>query len=379
MQTTTRQRITVFVFAAALLGVLLARLTEELMGPAPCAVRPPDWTALPPPPQPEVAGARLRVVVYNLRVGMGEKVRPLASRARVQRNLSGIAAFIQQSTAPAVPDVVALNEADFASRRSAWVDQPAYVAAELERRTGVAFQVVRGTSWTRGIPGMEVHFGNAVLVRHPVVAAETCIFGSRCQDLLAHEVEQPLEVGRWFGAEPRSVLRLTLEIGGRLVDVLVSHLDAFAADRRARQAAELTRRFLRAGTTSILLGDLNATDGVMQERRVYGPYDPTLERLGQAGLLDARVVAAARARVADLAPWATFPAQRPVWPLDAVLATTDLVPLAVAVIGDGAVSDHRGLRVRYGWLDEDGQGQLVAWAAALRRQAAACVRFPPPV
>jgi len=378
MQTTTRQRIAVFVFAAALLGVLLARMTEELMGPSPCAVRPPDWTLLPPPPQPEVRGPPLRVVVYNVHIGMGARWRPLASRAAVERNLAGIAAFILRSTAPAVPDVVALNEADFESRRSAWVDQPAFIAAELERLTGARFRVVHGTTWTRDIPGLEVHFGNAALVRHPVRSAASCVFGGPCADVLAGESQRPLAVGRWFGEEPRSVLRVTLDVDGHPVDVLVSHLEAFAAARRAAQAAELTRRFLRAGTTSILLGDLNATDGVMLQRRVYGAFDPTLELLDQAGLLDARVVAAARAGAGDLAPWATFPADHPVWPLDAVFATTDLVPLAVDVIGDGVVSDHRGLLVRYGWLDGPGQRQMARWVAMMRRQAEACVRFPHP-
>jgi endonuclease/exonuclease/phosphatase family metal-dependent hydrolase len=377
MQTTTRQRIAVFAFAAALLGVLLARLTEELMGPSPCAVRPPDWTLLPPPPRPEVSGPPLRVVVYNVHVGMGARWRPLASRALVERNLAGIADHIYRATAPALPDVVALNEADFASRRSAWVDQPAFIAAELERLTGETFRVVYGTTWTRDIPGVEVHFGNAALVRRPLRSAESCLFAGPCLDVLSGEVLRPLKVGRWFGEEPRSVLRVTLDVDGHPVDVLVSHLEAFAAERRAGQAAELTRRFLRPGTT-ILLGDLNATDGVMLQRRVYGAYDPTLELLDEAGLLDARVVAAARTGAADLSPWATFPAQRPAWPLDAVFATTDLVPLAVDAIGDGVVSDHRGLRVRYGWLDGEGQRQFRAWVSALRQQAAACVRFPGP-
>jgi endonuclease/exonuclease/phosphatase family metal-dependent hydrolase len=376
MQTTTRQRIAVFAFAAALLGVLLAHMTEELMGPSPCAVRPPDWTQLPPPPRPEVSGAPLRVVLYNVHIGMGARWRPLASRARVERNLAGIADHIYRSTAPASPDVVALNEADFASRRSAWIDQPAFIAAELERLTGETFRVVYGTTWTRDIPGFEVHFGNAALVRRPIVSAESCIFGGPCLDVLSGEVLRPLGVGRWFGEEPRSVLRVALDVEGHSVDVLVSHFEAFAAERRAAQAAELTRRFLRPGSTSILLGDLNATDGVMLQRRVYGTYDPTLERLDDAGLLDARAVAAARTGAADLAPFATFPAGLPLWPLDAVFATTDLVPLAVEVIGDGVVSDHRGLRVRYGWLDEDGRAQLAAWVAALRQQAAACVGFP---
>jgi endonuclease/exonuclease/phosphatase family metal-dependent hydrolase len=377
MQTTTGHRIVVFICAAVLLGLLSARATEELIGASPCA-RPPDWQLLPPPPQPETQGPALQVVLYNVHIGMGAaRWMPVAGRASVERNLSGIAAYIYRSAPPDEPvDLVALNEADFGSRRSAWVDQPAFIAAELERLTGHAYRVVHGTTWTRDIPGLEVHYGNAALVRRPILAAESCVFGGACLDVLSGDLERPLSIGRWFGAEPRSVLRLTLAIDGRQVDVLVSHLEAFASARRAAQAAELTRRFLRPGRTTILLGDLNATDSVMIERRVYGAYDPTLELLGFAGLLDARVFAAARSGAQDLAPWATFPARAPAWPLDAVLATYDLLPLAVDVIGDGEVSDHLGLRVRFAWLGPQELGDLAGWMRWLRRSAAECARFP---
>lgn len=372
------QRVVIFILASALLGLLMARMTEELMGPSPCAFRPPDWTVVAPPPALAPLRPALRVVLYNVHVGMGATWTPLTRREAVHERLAGIARHIHRSTSGGPPvDVVALNEADFASRRSAWVDQSAFIAAELQRLTGHRYQVVHGTTWTREIPGLEVHYGNAVLSRQTVLAAESCGFGGPCVDVMDRELLRPLAPDRWFGEEPRSVLRVTVGVEGRMVDVLVSHLEAFSSALRARQAAELTRRFLRPGRTSLVLGDLNATDGVMIERRVFGAYDPTLEVLGAAGLLDARVLAAARAGAADLAPWATFPAHRPSWPLDAIFATLDVVPLAVDVIGDGRVSDHRGLRVRYAWADARTQRELEAWSRALRQQAAACLRAAP--
>jgi hypothetical protein len=44
----------------------------------------------------------------------------------------------------------------------------------------------------------------------------------------------------------------------------------------------------------------------------------------------------------SLTAWATFPSAAPVWPLDAIFASIDLAPAAVATVGDDA-SDHRGL------------------------------------
>ena len=71
-----------------------------------------------------------------------------------------------------------------------------------------------------------------------------------------------------------------------------------------------------------------------------------------AGVLaDARLLYAATHDLASLAPWATFPARAPRWPLDWVLATTDLAPLAVGTIG-GSASDHRGLAAAYGFVDD---------------------------
>jgi endonuclease/exonuclease/phosphatase family metal-dependent hydrolase len=275
-------------------------------------------------------------------------------------------------------DLVGLNEADFGSRRSGWVDQPAFLAAELTSLTGTTYKVVRGTTWTRDLPGLEVHFGNAVLIRHPVLAAESCVFGGGCLDISAGRPERPLGKGRWFGPEPRSVLRVRVRVGERPVQLLVTHLEAFFPARRAAQAEELTRRFRASGDPTVLAGDINATDGVMNLRRGYGGYDPTLDRLAAAGLVDARVHAAARVGAGDLAPWATYPAERPDWPLDAVLASAQLMPVAVHVIGDGEVSDHRGLYVRYAWSGEEVEQQLEAWQQALaaRRQAGALACAP---
>lgn len=366
------------VLAAMLLALITAGFKGGLWGSAGCALHTPGWNALPPPPVPQgIHRPVLRVVTYNLHAGLGPRWGLWARREAVKNHLRGIAHYIQRSTPVGAPvDLVGLNEADFGSRRSGWLDQPAFLATELKRLTGQRYRVVYGTSWSRNLPGLEVNFGNAALARHPILAAESCIFGGQCLEVSGLELERPLGMDRWFGAEPRSALRLMVSVQGRPLDVLITHLEAFRSGRRAAQAAELTRRFLRFGNPTILLGDLNATDGIMNPRRGHGRYDPTLERLATAGLVDARIHAAARVGAGDLAPWATYPARHPNWPLDGVFATPDLVPLAVHVIGDGTVSDHRGLRVRYAWSDRRTNADLDAWHERLRKhrqaQTAAC-------
>jgi hypothetical protein len=74
--------------------------------------------------------------------------------------------------------------------------------------------------------------------------------------------------------------------------------------------------------------------------------DRTHAILATGSLADASLTFASHGRRTSLAPWATYPANAPVWGLDWVLGSPELAPQAVATIGATA-SDHRGLHVRY--------------------------------
>lgn len=289
----------------------------------------------------------LRAVTYNLHAGLGARWRFFASRHEVERNLRAIAARIASAAPDGAPvDVIALNEADFGSRRSGWLDQAAFLAAELQRLTGHAYHVVRGETWHRNLPGMEVRFGNAALLRHPVLAVESHILGQRrAGEFLA---AGPVSTGRLFGNEPRGVLRVRIDFHGLPLTVLVTHLEAFATAWREAQAAEIMERFTRREETILLLGDMNAAESTITRRCPPATGDRTHHILSSGVLADARVAMAVRTGAGDLSPWATYPAQAPRWPLDGAFATPDLAPRAVRVIGGGE-SDHRGLFVHYGW------------------------------
>ncbi len=115
------------------------------------------------------AGPLLRAVTYNIHSGMGQWWKAAwLSRATVERHLDGIAAAIIGGASAPV-DIVALNEVDFSARRSGGIDQARYLAAVLEQRTGVHYEVVYGLTRERHLPGFEGGYGNAALVRHPVV------------------------------------------------------------------------------------------------------------------------------------------------------------------------------------------------------------------
>jgi endonuclease/exonuclease/phosphatase family metal-dependent hydrolase len=293
----------------------------------------------------------LDVVTYNLHSGLGTRHAFLRRRALVERDLRSIARSIAAAGRDGRgPDVVALNEVDFASRRSAWIDQARFVAGELERITGTAYQVFRGETWRRDVPGLEVRFGNAALVRLPVLRAQACLFDDldHC-DLYGSATpiaRQRSGLLRRMLAEPRGVIRVTVELQGRIADVLVTHLDAFDTRQREAQAATLISRFVAPGRTTVLLGDMNAVPTALTRGRWMFSDDRTHAILAMGDLADASISLASRHGQRSLGAWATYPAGAPVWGLDWVLGSLDLGAEEVAAIGDTA-SDHRGLHVRY--------------------------------
>ncbi|MBV8167641.1 MAG: endonuclease/exonuclease/phosphatase family protein [Alphaproteobacteria bacterium] len=128
-------------------------------------------------------------------------------------------------------DVVALQEVDARHHDSGFLDQWAY----LGERTGY-----------RCVPGISLRthrnvFGNALLSRHPVASV-------RLHDLAI------------FGREPRGAIDADIDVAGRIVRVVATHLGLRNAERR-RQSARLLEvlavRSSPAQTAEILLGDLN--------------------------------------------------------------------------------------------------------------------------
>jgi endonuclease/exonuclease/phosphatase family metal-dependent hydrolase len=317
----------------------------------------------------------LDVATYNLHSGLGGGFALFRSRTTVEGNLRAIARAIAGAAREGgAPDVVGLNEVDFGSRRSGWVDEARFVADELGALTGVSYEVVRGETWRRDVPGFEVRFGNAALVSLPIVESATCAFDDLDRCGLRAPVDGPPPVRRdgLLGRllrEPRGVIRVTVRAGDEPVDVLVTHLEAFAVREREAQAAVLASRFVAPERTTVLLGDMNAVPSVLTRRRWLFSDDRTHAILATGGLADASLSLASRRRQQSLASWATFPAGAPVWGLDWVLGSLDLAPEDATVIGESA-SDHRGLYVRYRRLRDDRE-----ITAARARHARGCAQL----
>jgi endonuclease/exonuclease/phosphatase family metal-dependent hydrolase len=319
--------------------------------PASCLAAAAPWILGAPAafPVEDVHGPVLRSVTYNLHSGLGPQRAFWRSRAVVEGHLRGIAQSIAAAGAEPV-DVVALNEVDFAARRSGGLDQARYLADALERRTGQRYHIVYGETWRRELFGFEVRFGNAVLVRHPVRASAACLYEDAGGCGVGAADDMPgLRAKGWLNRmvrEPRGLIKLTVDFHDRPVDILVTHLDAFVLPEREAQAAHLLRRFVDPRRTTVVLGDMNTVPTVMTHARAFFAADRTHDILTSGGLADARVLYDSYRGRSDFRAWATYPAEAPAWPLDAILGSLDLVPLEVRVL-DEQHSDHRGLYVQY--------------------------------
>lgn len=322
---------------------------------------------------PPAAGPRVRAVSYNIHAGMGLEHALRTSRADVEHHLRAIARHIVGAAPAGTPvDVVALNEVDFGSRRSDWLDQARFLADALGELTGHPYDVVEGVTIDGGPWGFERRYGNALLTRHPVRDVTVCLLDddAPCAGASPEEASLPsLSPAGLAGMlrERRGVVKATVELPHGPVDVLVTHLEAVVQAQREAEAAHLVARFVDPERPTLVLGDVNAVPAHRTATRAYFRTDRTHDILTST-LVDARMVVAARAGARDLGPWATWPADRPRWSLDAALATPHLVVDRFETVG-GTESDHLGLLATFARADARGlEGGRALHTAFRQRQ-----------
>jgi endonuclease/exonuclease/phosphatase family metal-dependent hydrolase len=247
-----------------------------------------------PRPHPTRA-THLRLMTYNVHGcgGMDGRVSP----RRVARVLRG-----------AMPDIVALQELDLGRRRSRAEDQSAIIAREL------GMQAVFCPTVTRG----EEHYGHALLSRWPM----TVVNRSR----LPHDPRS------WW-KEPRSAIWVRVEVAGRPVHVITTHLGLGVRERLMQMDALVGKDWLGAVPPDepvLMCGDFNLLPGSR-------PYRLLARRLGDLQL-----------RCKGHRPLATFSSWRPIVRLDHIFGSTHFEPVAIAVLRNDltrVASDHLPLMV----------------------------------
>lgn len=224
----------------------------------------------------------LRVMSYNIHHGEG-----IDKRLDLER----IAKLILDAKA----DVVGLQEVDRWVERTQRRDLP----AELSKLTGMAVIFSRNITYQGG------EYGNAVLTRFPV---------KRWQNT-HYRMLRP--------GEQRGLLQLVLEISGREVLFMNTHIDYRPDDaERLINADEIKAAIERAGDLPVILvGDFNTLPGTPTHEKIKRFLTDSWERVGQG-------------------PGFTIPAAKPSKRIDYIFVSAATVePLKMEVLSSPA-SDH---------------------------------------
>lgn len=231
-----------------------------------------------------------RVMTFNIHHGEG-----LDGKI----DLSRIAALIRHERA----DLVALQEVDKGVQRTARRDLP----GELAALTGLTSVFSNNFHYQGG------EYGNAVLTRFPVVAATN----SHYQMLRANE--------------QRGLLQLTLEVRGRPLVFMNTHIDYRGEDtERLANVGEIQSLVARnAGRPVVLCGDFNDTPGSRVHERLKETFDDTWELVGKGS------------------GW-TYPASDPRKRIDYVWVSKNSgIEPTVAEVPSSDASDHLPLLVKF--------------------------------
>jgi endonuclease/exonuclease/phosphatase family metal-dependent hydrolase len=177
----------------------------------------------------------LRLMTFNIHHGVG---------ADGLLDLERVASVIDETGA----DVVCLQEVDrHWGARSGFVDQPAWLAGRLSVHAAYGANV----DLDPPVPGAPRRgYGMATLSAFPV----------------RHRVHTLLM--RSLGGEQRGLLEVSLDIDGRILRVLNTHLEYGSQVERLEQAAAIAGAVTDGPAPVVLLGDLNA-----------GPSSPEVARL----------------------------------------------------------------------------------------------------
>ena len=165
---------------------------------------------------PHGAATRLRVMTYNVHVGIGIDKR---------NDLARIAEVIRRER----PDLVGLQEIDRGVERTRRVDQ----MAELARLTGMEYAFAHNLDYQGG------QYGVAVLSRLPIRAVDHRRF--------RHLRE----------AERRGLLRVEVSAGGQMINFVTTHLDYQNHDNRLYETRQLSDALRDIHAPLVVVGDFN--------------------------------------------------------------------------------------------------------------------------
>ena len=238
------------------------------------------------PAVPARGRVRLRVMSYNIHVGVGMDKK---------LDLARIAEVINRER----PDLVGLQEVDRGVERTGRVDE----IRELARLTGMDYAFAHNLDYQGG------QYGVAVLSRFPILAIDHRRFANRRE------------------RERRGFIRVEVEVGGRRLNFVTTHLDYQLLEGRIFETEQLLAALADVRGPLVVAGDFN-------EEPPGGAYEMMLK----AGFADGWKQGSA----AGL----TYPADKPTKRIEYIFFRNlgDHVQ-TTANVPDTLASDHRPLVV----------------------------------
>jgi endonuclease/exonuclease/phosphatase family metal-dependent hydrolase len=188
-------------------GVLALALSGEGSSARRAAGRAPTLSA---------KSVRLRVMTYNIHVGVGMDKR---------LDLARVAEVIKYER----PDLVGLQEVDRGVERTGRRDE----IAELARMVGMEYAFAPNLNFQGG------WYGVAVLSHFPILATDHRRYANRRE------------------AERRGFIRAEVDAGGQRVNFVTTHLDYQHDGERLFETGQLMRALEQVTTPLIVVGDLN--------------------------------------------------------------------------------------------------------------------------
>lgn len=256
----------------------------------------------------------MHIITYNIGYAYGDKNNTGLSltERQVRQHLDDMIASLSDRR----PDILGLQEVDFAARRTHRIDQLAYLAQGL-RLPFAAYVITwnrRYVAWPYWPPARhfgQVVSGQAVLSRYPIVTHTT------------HTFAKPTSNPFWYNLFylDRVAQRVTIDIGHKQVVVWHAHLEAFDTAARGDQLKQLATLIAQERDhMRIALGDFNSeldTEQLLTFRRTTG-----LESAEPPGTTN------------------TFPSWAPEEKIDHIFYHPDYTSLVAGTIPSLLASDH---------------------------------------
>ena len=289
-----------------------------------------------PDPKPEI----LTVVVWNMAwaYGMGADgtggAKPPAHFGRTLDSMGRLLARMN-------PDLVLLQEVDFASDRSHRTNQ----AERLARQCGLSY-IAPAVSWAANYVPFPYwppadHFGHmmsggAVLSRYPL--------GRNNVELLQKPTRNPWWYNLFYLF--RYVQQVEVEAPMGALTVVNAHLEAYDPDNRLNQAHRVREILEGADSAIVFGGDLNSPPPESPQRHGYADEPDTDHRSDDT----VQIVRSAKTVIDTVSPgtftstpsaWFTFPSVAPNRKLDYLFTSDRFEVVSVRVLSEaGDLSDH---------------------------------------